>query len=288
MTIKSRIFPHPVPQSTPGAAGGREWQRDARGFVIDLDGTLLQGGRLTEGAADLVGCTGPEYVIASNNSTHTAGSLAADLKRLGLAIPEERLILAGELTIDLVAKDWPGSRVLPLISPTLRDLAREKGLVPVDRDPEIVVLARDPSFDYEKLSVAANAVRAGVPLIVTNPDMWHPGRGRDVVPETGCLMQAVIACAGKKPYCIVGKPNPPLFSESLRRLGSPADKTVVIGDNPATDIAGAVALGMRYLLIGGDEPVSSATPRDLLAYSGPSFTALADGEDGFVRILKTA
>ena len=45
------------------------------------------------------------------------------------------------------------------------------------------------------------------------------------------------------------KPAPRMFDAALRALGTAADRTVMVGDREATDIAGAHAAGMRAVLI---------------------------------------
>jgi HAD superfamily hydrolase (TIGR01662 family) len=45
------------------------------------------------------------------------------------------------------------------------------------------------------------------------------------------------------------KPSTRMFDAALRRLGTSADRTVMVGDREATDIAGAHAAGMRAVLI---------------------------------------
>ena len=44
------------------------------------------------------------------------------------------------------------------------------------------------------------------------------------------------------------KPHPRIFQAALAQLGTAADETVFIGDNPNADIAGALAVGMRAVL----------------------------------------
>jgi ribonucleotide monophosphatase NagD (HAD superfamily) len=70
------------------------------------------------------------------------------------------------------------------------------------------------------------------------------------VPETGALMQAVVACSGVQPAQVIGKPGHRLFREALHRLQAHAADTLMIGDNPATDALGAAGLGMRCVLVG--------------------------------------
>ncbi|WP_433874191.1 HAD family hydrolase [Sinomonas atrocyanea] len=41
------------------------------------------------------------------------------------------------------------------------------------------------------------------------------------------------------------KPDPAIFHEGLRRLGTTAEETVYVGDNPAHDVVGAAGAGLR-------------------------------------------
>jgi putative hydrolase of the HAD superfamily len=47
----------------------------------------------------------------------------------------------------------------------------------------------------------------------------------------------------------VAKPAPAIFELALRRLHCPADRAVLVGDSPETDIAGARRAGVRAVLI---------------------------------------
>jgi len=225
------------------------WWR-MRAFLIDLDGTLVRQQEPTDGAAALLERLAGRYVVVSNNSTHTAAGLSRGLRLLGLAVPPERLVLAGEQTLRFMAEHHPGSRVRLVSSPALQQYARTLGCWLVDVAPEFVVLARDERFNYAKLSAIVNDLRNGARLVVTNPDLNHPGARGGLVPETGALMRAVADCAGVAPERVIGKPESLLFREGLRRLNAAAADTLVIGDNPQTDALGAARLGMRCILVG--------------------------------------
>jgi putative hydrolase of the HAD superfamily len=45
------------------------------------------------------------------------------------------------------------------------------------------------------------------------------------------------------------KPHPSIFEEGLRRAGVPAREAVMVGDSVPHDIAGALRLGMRGILV---------------------------------------
>lgn len=217
--------------------------------VIDLDGTLTIGERATRGAHEMLALASGRFIVLSNNSSHDAAGLSAELASLGLDVPRGCCVLAGETAIRILARERPGGRVLLLASAAIRQLASAVGLVLVDDRPDVVVLARDPAFSYTALERAANAVRAGADLIATNADLLHPGEGGAVVPETGALLAALRACCGDAPCRVIGKPEPALFTQALDRLGTRPERTLMIGDNAATDGLGARRVGMPFFQV---------------------------------------
>lgn len=222
---------------------------DIRGWLIDLDGTLVCGDRAMPGAqAFLKACPG-RFVVVSNDAEHTPAELAARLRRMGFDIPTNRIVLAGALALDDIATRRPGARLLMLASDGLARHARERGLKPVRARPDIVFLGRDRRFSHARLARAANAVRVGAELVVANPDLVHPGPGGMVVPETGALLAALLACTGPVNYRLVGKPEPALFAAGLALLGHPKQTVAMLGDNPRTDGEGARRFGLRYVEI---------------------------------------
>ncbi|MGX1789675.1 HAD-IIA family hydrolase [Bosea sp. NPDC055332] len=224
---------------------------DIRGWLIDLDGTLVCGGRAMPGAhAFLEACAG-RFVVVSNDAEHTPAELAGELRQLGLDVPASRIVLAGAVALDEIAARQPGARVLVLASDSLARHARERGLVPVRTRPDIVFLGRDRRFSHKRLALAANAVRAGAELVVANPDLVHPGPDGAIVPETGALLAALLACTGPVNYRLIGKPEPALFAAGLALLGLPKRSVAMLGDNPRTDGDGARRFGLRYVEIAG-------------------------------------
>lgn len=223
--------------------------RRARGFLIDLDGTLIRTDQAVGGAIEFMRRFGDRSLVLSNNSSDTGRDLSRRLAAIGFDIDERRIVLAGVETIDVVAARWPGARVHMLAETGLVELARARGLLPVDDAPDVVMVTRTERFDYAALARAANAVRDGARFVVANSDLAHPGPGGRLVPETGALTAAIAAVAGRGPDLVIGKPAPLLFHLGLSRLGLPADEVLMIGDNPLTDGAGAAAAGLTHVIL---------------------------------------
>jgi len=228
-------------------------QADA--YLIDLDGTLISGGRLLPHAVSLLAALPGPYCLVSNDSEHGPAEIASIFAAAGVEIDQARIVLAGAAAVAAVALRSPGARVMLLGGATLRQMALDLGLWLDDLHPELVLMARDRTFSFAKLQAAANAVRRGAELILACPDMTHPGQGGEIVPEVGALAAALFACVGDVPHEVFGKPEPTLFKIAVERLGFDARQCLMIGDNPLTDGRGAARLGIRFCevdAVGGD------------------------------------
>ncbi|MGL4440310.1 MAG: HAD-IIA family hydrolase [Bosea sp. (in: a-proteobacteria)] len=223
---------------------------DVRALLLDLDGTLIRGGKAIEGAVDFVARHAGRVAIVSNNSSDTAETLSEKLCELGFNLRPSRIFLAGVMALEYLAEAFAGQRVMILGSPAIVAQAQTLGLVLTDAAPDAVLIARDESFSYVKLAAAANAIASGAKFYVSNADVYHPGTGTWRVPEAGSLMLAVMAIAGRSPDKVFGKPDGHMLKQALRRLHVPGSNAVMIGDNPATDGLAAQHAEIRFIEVG--------------------------------------
>jgi NagD protein len=222
----------------------------ARMVMIDLDGCLAFGGVPHPAAGEFLASVAGRYVVLSNNSSDTPESLAAVLAAGGLTVDPARILLAGALMIDIVARETPRARLDLIASREMRAYARALSLRLVTRHPDVVALGRDTTLTYAKIARAVAALHDRAALIVSNPDLTHPGVGCVPVPETGALLAVLTASLPDLKPRIVGKPHPLLFENALSRFGVTAGDAVMIGDNRVTDGAGAERSGIRPVLVG--------------------------------------
>jgi len=61
------------------------------------------------------------------------------------------------------------------------------------------------------------------------------------------------------------KPHPAVFDMARRRAGVPAERCVVIGNKEENDVAPALALGMRAILVHPDDPPPASSRADAVA-----------------------
>jgi HAD superfamily hydrolase (TIGR01450 family) len=219
----------------------------AKAILCDLDGCLICGDRVLPGIPAFVARHRDRIWIVSNNSTDTPESLSLRLEALGIAIPAQRIILAGAETLRRLATEEPAPAIALHAAPVMTAFAEAIGLRLACADPDTVVLCRDTGMTYAQLAHILRSLQAGARLVVANTDTHHPSADGYAVPETGALLATIHAILPDHSFESLGKPASTLFDIALARAGVSARDAVMIGDNDATDGRGARALGIAFI-----------------------------------------
>src|SRR5206468_10588991 len=123
---------------------------------------------------------------------------------------------------------------------------------------DTVVVGLDLHLTYAKIAEAQRAILAGARFVCSNRDRAYPVEGR-LLPGAGTIVAAIEVATGRKAVCI-GKPEPFLFEEVLRRAGwRRGDLAVVLGVPTDHELVAAHrvgAIGALSLTRGGDAPAS--------------------------------
>jgi HAD superfamily hydrolase (TIGR01450 family) len=224
-----------------------------RGFVFDLDGCVWNGSVLEPGAREALFAlhgSGRAIGFLSNNSRATGEDLRRRLHGHDIAIAEH-VVTPLEIIGEFIAERFGHSRVLVMGAAELAAAVRRGGhdLVAFDdaRQATVVVVGNDLDVSYMRIAAAARAVAAGAPLVTPNMDARLPVEGGEFLPGCAAFVEAVAVAAGVRPV-VVGKPDPPLFHVTMRRMGVTPDLTAMVGDTPAADMRGGRAAGMHTVL----------------------------------------
>ena len=248
-------WPEPLPNVRVRMAAARRpgGLQGIRGLLLDLDGVLYRGSEPIPAGGRLLAyarARGMPVAALTNNARRTAEQASAKLAGMGFAVAPEMIVTAGLATALHVRSRHPGARVLAVGPEALRKELQRAGVAVVtgEETADLVVAAIDEELTMAELRLAANHIRRGADLIVTNPDATHPTPD-GVALESGAI-QALLERAGGRPATVVGKPMAGIFELALARLGLPAAEVLMVGDTPETDIAGALAAGVRSALVG--------------------------------------
>lgn len=251
MPAMTRQTPLALTESRLSELSAEAWQLiDAASVVVaDLDGCLAADNVPLPGAVELVDRLGGRLVVASNNSTHSAWQLSALLAQHGLSVRPERFILAGELAVRFVARQWPGAKVMLLGTQVICQAAESAGLRLVTEGCDVVLLTRAVNSGFGQFESAVAALHGGAELVVANPDLSHPGNGGEPRIETGALLALLKSVLPHLKAKIIGKPEAPIFRAALALDNAQPERAVMIGDNAATDIEGAARLHMHTIYL---------------------------------------
>lgn len=221
-------------------------------LLLDLDGTVyLDRVPIPHAVSSLLSAIsqGIRLAYVTNNASRTPGTVAEQLRFLGLPAREEEVITSSMAGATLVRERVGSGKVLAIGGEGVAWALREQGLVPVHALGDQVVAVMQgygAEVTVRDLTEAAFAVRSGLPWIATNADLVLP-TDRGLAPGNGSLVALVERVAGRPPDAIAGKPEPALIQEAIRRTG--AHRPLIVGDRLDTDIAAGARLGIPSLLV---------------------------------------
>jgi HAD superfamily hydrolase (TIGR01457 family) len=222
-------------------------------YLIDLDGVVYRGNELLPGASEFLGwlaANRKKYLFLTNNSFATGEQILSKLARLGVTTDGTHLLTAGQAAVQNIARRVPGGSVYVVGEEPLISLVETQGLVAVAPDSivaDAVLVGLDRSFDYQKMTNAADAIREGALFVTINRDPVLPVVG-GFLPGCGSLAAALESASGVSPE-VVGKPEPMLLLEALKLLGSEPGETVMVGDGLGIDILAGQRAGTHTLLV---------------------------------------
>jgi len=217
-------------------------RRAADGCVIDLDGTLYEGGRAVAGAAAAIAALRHARVplcFATNTTRRPRSALVRRLRAMGIEVATDELH-----TAPVAASAWlgrQGARRLSLLLPEATFEEFTGFELDSDRPDHVVVGDLGEEWTFEVLNRAFLALTAGARLVAIHRNRsWDPGGGRQL--DAGPFVAALEYAAGVEAV-LVGKPSPAFFDTAAAALGVPRDRIAVVGDSIANDVVGGHQAG---------------------------------------------
>lgn len=224
---------------------------DAQGVLLDLDGVIYLGDTPLPGAQaifDWLEQHGRPFCLVTNNSTRTPRQYQERLRAMGIQVPLPTIFTSALATAQFLKQEYPrGASVYAIGETGLREALTEAGFWSQEERPELVVVGFDQQLTYEKLKIAALAIRAGARFIATNPDLTLPTEV-GLVPGNGAILAALRASTDVAPF-VIGKPSATMIDLAIARIGAPKGTTVLVGDRIDTDIEAGAAAGITTVLV---------------------------------------
>ncbi len=221
-----------------------------KAFICDMDGVIYHGNQLLPGVSEFVDWlhqNNKAFLFLTNSSERSPRELKEKLSRLGIEVSTSNFYTSALATAAFLAQQKPGGSAFVVGEPGLINALYEAGFSINDTAPDYVVVGDTRSYSYEKLEQACFLVQKGAKLIGTNPDVTAPSE-KGIVPATGALISPIEQTTGVNAY-YVGKPNPLMMRNGLKKLGTLREDTVIIGDRMDTDIIAGIESEIETVLV---------------------------------------
>ena len=270
--------------------------RAARGFVLDMDGTLVLGDRRNHRLAPLPGALeltrrlrerALPFVVLTNGTTRTPSQYAAALREIGFGVDSGGVLTPADSAIEVLRRRRQ-SRVMVLGTGGLTGPLAGAGLevLPPEGGERVdaVLVGWYREFTMDALEAACHAVWAGASLYSCSQSVFFAtaeGRAMGTSRAISAMVRSLTGCRVQ----VVGKPSLHALRSAGHRLGAPLDELAVVGDDPELEVpmahrgrSLAIAVGTG---IGDGDAFARLPPRRRPHLTVPGVDALLElYEDG--------
>jgi len=224
------------------------------GFIVDLWGVVHDGIKPYPGVIDCLARLRDlnKQVVFLSNAPRRAAAVARVLNQMGIGPELFTGVMSSGEAVHVALRDREDPDFVPLgkklyhLGPARdRDVFDSLDLTQVDTPAQADFLLNTGPDDYlgpNDPSVYApalnEALAAGIPMVCANPDLEVIRDGERII-CAGILAQYYEEHGGQ--VIQRGKPDPAIYTPTLKLLGTARAKTLAIGDSLRTDMAGAKA-----------------------------------------------
>ncbi|MBD3407636.1 MAG: HAD hydrolase-like protein [Candidatus Lokiarchaeota archaeon] len=170
----------------------------------------------------------------------------------GYSVDLDKTFSAGAAAAAYIANQQTGARCFVIGEGGAQEDFIVKGLDVTNNPPvDFVAIGADRGMTFAELNFATKMVKDGAGLICISGSRDYPGiylGSEDVYIGERSIVAAIEDATGVEAV-IVGKPLPEIFHATVELLGFSITDSVMVGDNPQSDIAGGRAAGMMTILV---------------------------------------
>ncbi len=252
--------------------------RAVRGFVLDMDGTLVLGDRNNQGLRALPGAVellqllverGTPFCVFTNGTVKTPAQCADALQRAGFPVADDAVLTPATSAAEVFRRRGH-RRVMVLGGKGITEPLEAAG---IETLPPLRGTSADAVFagwyrqelTFEALEAACFAVLGGATFYsASQSPFFTTAEGRTL--GTSRAISAVVRDVTRTRVTIVGKPALPALQASARHLGVPAVDLAVVGDDPELEVpmahkGGALAVAVHTGI--GHEESFNDLPEDV-------------------------
>lgn len=217
-----------------------------KGLLIDLDGVVYVGDAPLPGSLEAIGRLRDMRIpirFITNTTRRPRRRVVEELARLGLDVDVKDLFTPAALARDLLARQ----KIAPLLI-VHPDLREDFAGLPTVGIEAVVVGDAGETFTYDLLNEAYRKILHGAEFFALAKNRNFLDRDAELSLDAGPFVAALEYASGKT-ATVLGKPAPAFFNLALEAMGCAAENAVMIGDDAEADVGGAMAAGLKGILV---------------------------------------
>ena len=222
--------------------------RQVRGFVLDMDGTLVLGDRNNQGLHPLPGALDfvqtlveldLPFCVLTNGTTRTPDQYADSLRQLGFKMTADRMLTPTSAAVELFVQRGY-RRVMVLGGKGITEPLEAAGIevVPPLRGTTVDAVMAGwfrQELSFETLEAAVFAVFDGADFYSASQSLFFAtAEGKSL--GTSRAISAVVTDITGCEVTVVGKPSLAALMTAARRLGLAPPELAVVGDDPELEV----------------------------------------------------
>ena len=232
--------------------------KDYKGYLFDIDGTIVLGDVLIPGAKEKIEelrkC-GKKIGFYTNNSSKNPKSYIEKFTKLGIETELKEIITAGGVLADYLKNSCKDKKIFMVGTKDYKNYCKDLEIQILDENDEfdfseidIVVVTLDSELNYKKLEIACKLLHRNVEYLAANEDLVYPVENGVFLPDCRAICNIIELCTKKIPKYF-GKPKKAMLDYALRNLNLLKDEVVIVGDRLYTDIASGYINGCDTILV---------------------------------------
>jgi HAD superfamily hydrolase (TIGR01450 family) len=221
--------------------------RKARGFVFDMDGTLVLGDKTNHGQSPLQGAIeltswlvekGLPFVLFTNGTAQAPEQYVEKMRKIGFRLPDNSVMTPASSAADLFSRRGY-RRILALggdgMTKPLADLGIE--IVPPVGEPTVdaVLIGWYREFDMSALESACYAAWNGAHVFSCSQSLFFATAQGKALGTSRAIAAMIRDLTGCRIH-VIGKPSLEALRCAGRHLNVPLRELAVVGDDPSLEV----------------------------------------------------
>lgn len=251
--------------------------RSARGYLFDLDGSLVLGDKNNKalqalpGAAELLALLDKRntpYRVMTNGTVRTPASISTALAKAGLAVPAEKIMTPSTVAADYFVRRRM-SKILVLGIEGVWQPIVDAGLEVVrplhdndTEDSDAIFIGWYREISMSEIEAACNAVWNGAALYAASMVPFFATRHGRALGSSRAISAMITSLTGRRATAL-GKPSLHVLRDAARHVGCKTSELVVVGDDP--DLEVRMALNGNALAVAVQTGIADAEDFSILA-----------------------